>query len=83
MEAAGAEMNAIDFKGALTPSGHINVPSEIAALVPKGEQLEIVLRWGTSDGDASWRAAGQQRFAAAYADEDSVYESLIDDPPAR
>jgi len=27
----------------------------------------------------AWRAAGRERFEAAYAPEDSVYEQLIDD----
>jgi hypothetical protein len=36
----------------------------------------------TSDDDAAWREAGQGRFEAAYAEEDSVYESLISEKPA-
>jgi len=31
---------------------------------------------------AAWRAAGQERFQAAYAEEDAVYESLIDEKSA-
>jgi len=33
--------------------------------------------------DDDWRAAGRERFTAAYAPEDEVYERLIDDPAAR
>jgi len=76
-------MRTVDFKGELTPTGEIAVPPEIAALVPTGEQLQIVLQWGVSADDDAWRATGRRRFEAAYASDDSVYESLIDDTSTR
>jgi hypothetical protein len=33
--------------------------------------------------DAAWRALGRRQFENAYAADDSVYELLIDDTPAR
>ena len=36
-----------------------------------------------SGEDESWRQLGLERFAAAYCEEDSVYEKLIDGPGAR
>ena len=76
-------MNTADFRGELTPSGQISVPPEIASQVPPGEQIQVVLQWGRSEDDAAWRAAGRRRFEAAYDAEDSVYELLIHDTPAR
>jgi hypothetical protein len=38
---------------------------------------------GEDDRDDAWQAAGRRRFEAAYADEDSVYEQLVDDTPTR
>ena len=75
-------MSTADFKGELTANGQIAVPPEIAARVPPGEPIQVVLRWGDSE-DAAWRAAGRRQFDAAYAEDDSVYESLIHDTPAR
>ncbi len=71
-----------DFKGRLTPNGQIAVPPDVAALVPPGEQIQVVLQWGTSGDDSDWRAAGRRRFEAAYDAGDSIYKSLIH-PAAR
>lgn len=76
-------MKTADFSGKLTPNGQIAVPPDIVAMVPPGEQIQVVLQWGVSEGDADWRAAGRRRFEAAYVAEDSVYESLIHDPDTR
>ena len=76
-------MKTADFKGQLTPNGQIAVPPDIAALVPPGEPIQVILQWGASEDDAAWRAAGRRRFEAAYAADDSVYESLIHDTPTR
>ena len=70
------------FRGEIAPNGQITVPPEIASQVPSGEQIEVILRWGDSGGDAAWRESGRRRFEAAYAEDDSVYEQLINDPQA-
>jgi len=76
-------MKTADFSGKLAPNGQIAVPPDIAALVPPGEQIKVVLQWGDSEDDAAWHAAGRRRFEAAYAVDDSVYESLIHDTRTR
>jgi hypothetical protein len=69
-------MKTVDFNGELTANGQITVPPEIAAQVPRGETIQVVILLGVSDDDA-WRTAGRKQFEAAYADD--VYEVLIDD----
>jgi hypothetical protein len=76
-------MRTVDFTSELTPNGHIEGPTEIAAQLPPGKQIHVVLSWGISEDEAAWQAAGRSRFEAAYAADDSVYESLIHDPSAR
>ena len=76
-------MKTVDFTGELTPNGQIAVPPEIASQVPCGEQIQVVLKWGISEDETAWRAAGRQQFEAAYAADDSVYEVLIHDPSTR
>jgi hypothetical protein len=76
-------MKTADFKGELTSNGKIAVPPEIASQVPPGEQIQVVLQWGTSDDEIAWRAAGRRQFAAAYSSDDSVYEQLIHDSSTR
>jgi hypothetical protein len=73
-------MKIADFRGEITPTGQISVPPEIAAQVPPGEKVEVVLAWGASDEEGAWRAAGRRQFESAYAPDDSVYEQLIHDP---
>ena len=59
-------------------------PPEIALQVPAEQSIHIVFHWDvTGDEDASWRVQGRRQFEAAYAAEDSIYERLIDEAPAR
>jgi hypothetical protein len=70
-------MKAFEFEGTVTPNGQIAVPAEIAQQLPLGEPLHIVLRWdAAADGDAIWRTQARQRFEAAYAPEDDVYDQI-------
>ena len=76
-------MKTADFRGELTPDGQIAVPPEIASQVPPGEQIQVVLQWNIAMDDVAWRALGRRQFENAYAADDSVYELLIHDTPAR
>lgn len=77
-------MSAVEFEGTVTPNGQIAVPAEIAEKLPPGKSLHVVLQWDAQpDDEAAWRAQGRQRFEAAYAREDSVYDQLIDETPIR
>lgn len=73
-------MKTADFRGELMPNGQIAVPPEIASQVPRGEQIQVMLQWGTPEDDDAWRMAGRRRFESAYAADDSIYELLIHDP---
>ena len=59
------------------------VPEFGAALVPPGEQIQVVPQSGSSEDDDAWRVAGRRRFEAGYAADDSIYESLIHDASTR
>ena len=77
-------MKTVEFQGTVSSNGQIAIPTEIAVQVPAGQSLHTVLHWDvTGDEDASWRVQGRRQFEAAYAAEDSIYERLIDDAPAR
>jgi hypothetical protein len=76
-------MKTADFRGELTPNGQISVPPEIAAQVPPGEQIQVVLQWGASEAEVAWRKAGRRQFESAYDADDSIYELLIDDTANR
>jgi hypothetical protein len=75
-------MKVLEFKSSVEKDGQIRVPAQIAEQIPAGEPLQIVVLWGASTDD-DWQMAGRERFEAAYAPEDSVYEQLINDSPNR
>jgi len=74
-------MKSVEFEGTVGPAG-IQIPPEIARQIPSGERLRVVLSWGGPEL-TDWRQAGRQRFEAAYAPEDSIYEKLMDDAQSR
>ena len=77
-------MKLVEFEATVTPNGQIAVPAEITEQLPPGERLHVVLQWDSeTDEDRAWRAQGRQRFEAAYAPEDAVYERLMDEPSTR
>ena len=76
-------MKIADFTGELAPNGQIVVPPEIAAQVPPGAKIQVVLQWGVSEEDAIWSESGRRQFEAAYAHDDSIYEGLIHDASTR
>src|SRR5207245_4730239 len=55
------EMKTADFRGELMPNGQIAVQPEIAAQVPPGEQIQVVLQWGATEDETAWRMAGRQQ----------------------
>jgi hypothetical protein len=68
-------MKSADFQSEIAPNGQIAVPPEIAAQIPPGEKIDVLLVWDISDQEA-WRVTARRRFEAAYAADDSVYEEL-------
>ena len=67
-------MRAVEFESTISPGGQIALPPEIASEIGTGEQIRIVVMWDPDDSDRSWRTIGGERFQAAYAPEDAVYE---------
>ncbi len=78
-------MKSLEFECEVGPEGSIQIPREFAQSIPAGKRLHAVLGWEliTDDEEEAWRALGRRTFEAAYAPEDSIYEQLLDDAPAR
>ena len=76
-------MKAIAFESTIMQGGRIELPPEIAARIPAGEHLRVVVMWEPAGEDSAWRSAGRERFESAYCPEDAVYERLIDDVSVR
>ena len=76
-------MNAIEFAGQIGAGGTITVPSEIAAQVPEGSSIKVIVMWDASEDEDAWRALSMEGLARSYAPEDEIYERLVDEPPTR
>jgi hypothetical protein len=76
-------MKAVEFESTVTSGGQIVLPPEAARDIPAGEQIRVVVMWEPATLDPAWRTAGRQRFEAAYAPDDAVYEQLMDDSATR
>lgn len=74
-------MKAVQFESQLGASDKIQIPSDVARQLPAGSQIRVIILWEGSDED-DWRKLSLERFAGAYAPEDSVYEKLRDEPPS-
>jgi len=72
-------MKALEFESTVTADGQIAIPAEIAEQLPVGSPVRVFVQWdGADDEDRVWRTPGRQRFEAAYASEDTVYDNLLD-----
>ena len=77
-------MNAVEFGSRLAASDNIEVPPDVAAQLPAGSNVRVIVMWETpEEEDADWRKLGTERFAAGYAPEDSICEKLLDEPQSR
>ena len=77
-------MKAVEFETTPAPDGQIAIPSEIAAQLPPGKSVNVVLQWNASGAqDDAWRIQGRRRFESSYAPEDAIYEQLMNDVPTR
>jgi hypothetical protein len=77
-------MKAVEFEVTVTPNRQIAIPEEIAGQLQPGESLHVVLQWDAApEEDNAWRAQGRERFESAYAEEDAIYEQLLNETPTR
>ncbi len=66
-------MKALEFESRMTEGDRIPVPPHVARNVPVGAEVRVILLWDV-DEEEGWRRLTAERFAAAYAPEDEVYE---------
>jgi hypothetical protein len=71
--------NAVEFEGRLE-GGRIEIPPEVACQLREGSEVRVIVLF---DGEEDWRRLSAAGLSAAYADEDVVYESLMNAPPSR
>ena len=75
-------MKALEFESRLANREQIQVPRDLAQQIPEGSAVRVILLFDAGE-DESWHQLSLERFAAAFAEEDAVYEELIDGPASR
>jgi hypothetical protein len=69
-------MNAVEFVTELKGDVMLNIPSDVAAQLPKtGKARVIVLTEGPMDDD-EWRATAYEQFLRDDPPEDAIYDSM-------
>ncbi|MGA2712310.1 MAG: hypothetical protein ABSG41_04320 [Bryobacteraceae bacterium] len=79
-------MKALEFDSQVANHDQIRVPPDVAAQIPEGSVVRVILLVGASadtGDDEGWRQLSLDRFSAAYSDEDAVYEKLDHGPSLR
>jgi len=74
-------MKALEFESKMAGKDRIFVPPELASQIPDGAPVRVILLFDSDD--ESWLGTSLETFSAAYAEEDTIYEQLIDGPAAR
>ena len=69
-------MNAVEFTTELSETPVLNIPTEIAAQLPKAGRARIIVLTDEFAGDDEWRAAAYEQFLRDDSPNDAVYESL-------
>ena len=71
-------MKAFEFDSRLAKN-EIQIPPDLASQIPEGTEVRVILLLRTGE-DETWRQQSLDSISVAYADEDAIYESLIDEP---
>jgi hypothetical protein len=69
-------MNAIEFTTELSGAPILEIPSSIAAQLPKAGRARVIVLTNDGTDDAEWQAASYEQFLREDPPEDAVYDSL-------
>jgi hypothetical protein len=69
-------MNAVEFVTELKGAAVLDIPSEIAARLPKAGKARIIVLTEEPSEDEEWRAAAYERFLRDDPPEDAIYDSM-------
>jgi hypothetical protein len=68
-------MNAVEFTTQLSGSNTLQIPSEVAAALPKSGKARVIVLTEQDVEDAQWRMESYEQFMRNDPPEDAVYDS--------
>lgn len=69
-------MKAVEFQSQLGPDQSLPVPSAIAARIPAGQPVRVLLLIGESEDDQEWEELAAVDLGLGFADSDAIYDQL-------
>ena len=69
-------MNAVEFTTELSGNSVLNIPLEIAARLPHGGRVRVIVLIEDGPDDPAWRDFGYRQFLREDPPEDAIYDSL-------
>lgn len=69
-------MNALEFVTELKGASVLDIPSDIAAQLPKAGKARIIVLTEEPSDDDEWRAAAYEQFLRDDPPEDAIYDSM-------
>ena len=69
-------MKAVEFTTELKGSNVLEVPSEVAARLPKAGRARVIVLTSEENEEAEWRLGTYEQFLHEDPPEDTIYDSL-------
>lgn len=69
-------MKALEFQASVNPDSTLSVPAEIAAQLPRGLRLRVLLLLPDGNEDQEWAELTTEQFANGYSESDNIYDQL-------
>ena len=68
----------LEFAARLNEDRTLTVPQEVAAQLPPGQQLRVLLLVDDSEEERDWVRMATEAFLKGYAESDAIYDELQD-----
>lgn len=69
-------MKAVEFEARVNPDHMLPIPSSLAAELPTGQTVRVLVLLPDSSEDADWNRLATEQFLKGYADSDAIYDQL-------
>ncbi|HEY9172330.1 MAG TPA: hypothetical protein VI136_08610 [Verrucomicrobiae bacterium] len=69
-------MNAVEFTTELSGAATLQIPTEVAAQLPKAGKARVIVLTDEETDEAGWRAASYEQFLRDDSAEDAIYDSV-------
>lgn len=69
-------MKAVAFETQVHPDQTLPIPSSVAAELPTGQTVRVLVLLPDSSEDADWERLTAEQFLKGYADGDAIYDQL-------